>query len=81
MYNLQLPKMIRLNAFKCFTNSRTTKDTIHKCIMAHLLYIQLLGGKKILWEISMKFSTFEESIGKENAKSERKGPDPKLGMR
>lgn len=39
------------------------------------------GGKKILWEISMKFTTFEESIGKENAKSERKGPEPKLGMR
>lgn len=37
-------------------------------------------GKKILWEISMKSTTFEESIGNENANSERKEPDPKLGM-
>ena len=47
MYNLQLPRMIRLNAFKCFTNSRTSKDTIHKRIVVHLLYTQLLGKKKI----------------------------------
>lgn len=49
--------------------------------MVHLLYAQLPGKKKSLWEISMKFTTFEESFGNGRANSERKGPDPKLRMR
>lgn len=81
IYNLQLPRMISLNAFKCFTNSRTTEDRIYKCIKVHLLYTQLPGKKTLLWEISTKFTTFEENIGNVSANSERKGPDPKLGMR
>lgn len=49
--------------------------------MVHLLYAQLPGKKKSLWEISMKFTAFEESIGNGRVNSERKGPDPKLRMR
>lgn len=37
--------------------------------------------KYFLWEISMKFITFEESIWNEKVNSERKGTDPKIGMR
>lgn len=37
--------------------------------------------KYLPWKISTKFTTFEESTGSNNAVSERKGPDLKLGVR
>lgn len=77
MYNLQLPRMISLNALLTQELQRTEFINVLKSIC----YIHIPGKKTFLWEISIKFTTFEENIGNGSANAERKGPGPKLGMR
>lgn len=81
MYNLQLSRMISLKLLNALLTQELQRTEFIKVLKSIYCTHSFQGKKTFLWEIRIKFTIFEENIGNGSANSERKGPDPKLGMK